>query len=68
MSHLTYFQLVGHKEHMGRNFAFCFDAQCTPGASKVIKMQWCPPYELDGQPFYIYKLKPLSSGEAYCVE
>ena len=60
--------MADHKEHMGRDFAFCFDAQCTPGASKVIKMQWCPPYELDGQPFYIYKLKPLSSGEAYCVE
>jgi hypothetical protein len=61
-------KLVGHKEHTGRDFAFCFDAHCTPGASKVIKMQWCQPYEPNGQPFYIYKLKPLSNGEAYCVE
>ena len=68
MSHLTNYKLVDHKEHTGRDFAFCFDAQCTPKTSKLVRMQWCQPYEPNGQPFYIYELKPLSSGEAYCVE
>ena len=61
-------QLVSHIEHTGKDFAFCFDPECRPRSSKLVKMQWCQPYEPNGQPFYIYKLKPLASGYTYCVE
>ena len=63
---MTKFQLVGHKEHRGRPYKFCFDKHCT--SSVWVTTQWCQPYEAEGEPFYIYKLVPLASGQVYCVE
>ena len=57
-------KLTEHSEEE-KDFRFCFDSSCNQ--FKMIDVLWCPPEVPNQDPFYIYQLKPIDTGMAYCV-